>query len=97
MWASYHTCSIIIDVNPWFSEFGWKLYLFCDNHVIKTDWKNNKKIHVFEVLIFWKCTVTVILKKFSSNTIFIWYTSEKFYIVQFTSFSERPNKVKERF
>ena len=36
--------------------------------------KNNKKIHVFEVLIFfifWKLTGTVSLKKFASNTILI--------------------------
>ena len=32
--------------------------------------KNDTKIHVFEILIFWKRTASVSLKKFSSNTIF---------------------------
>ena len=58
--------------------------------------KNDKKIHLFEVLVFWKRTVIVDLKKFSSNTIFRWYTFREFYIVKFSYFSERPNKVKER-
>ena len=44
--------------------------------------KNNKKIHVSEVLIFWKHTVTVNLKKFYSHTIFRLYTSGKFFIVK---------------
>ena len=44
--------------------------LFCDNNVIIADWKKNKKkIYISEVLIFWKRTVTVNLKKFSLNTI----------------------------
>ena len=43
--------------------------------------RNNKKIHVFEVLIFWKQSVTVNLKKFFSHTIFKWYTSGKLCIV----------------
>ena len=41
--------------------------------------KKDKKIHAFEVLIFFgKRTVTVSLKKFTSITIFRWYTFGKF-------------------
>ena len=38
---------------------GEKVKLFCDSHVIITYWvkKKNKKIHVFEILIFWKRTI----------------------------------------
>ena len=47
--------------------------------------KKDKKIHVFEVLIyfFWKYIVTISLKKFSSNTISSWYNFGKYYIVIF--------------
>ena len=58
--------------------------------------RNNTKIHAFEVISFWKRTVSVNLKKFSSNTIFRWYTFGKFYIVKFNYLSERPNEVKNR-
>ena len=58
--------------------------------------KNNTKIHAFEVISLWKRTVTVNPKKFSSNTIFRWYTFGKFYIAKFNYLSERPNKVKNR-
>ena len=50
-----------------------------------------------EALIFWKDTVTVNPNKFSSNTIFRFYTWGKFYMVKFDYFSRRPNKVEERF
>ena len=60
--------------------------------------KKDKKIHAFEVLIFFgKRTVTVSLKKFTSITIFRWYTFGKFDVVKFSYFSGRPNKMKEMF
>ena len=74
--------------------------MFCDNHVIISSWlKKGKKIHVFvmQYSFFWKHIVSVSLKKFSSNTIFRWYTFGKFYIVKFSYFGGRPIKVKERF
>ena len=40
---------------------------------------------------------TANLEKFSSNTIFRWYTLATFYIVKFNYFSERPNKGKRKF
>ena len=46
---------------------------------------------------FWKHAVTVSLKKPFSNTLFRWYTFGKFYLVKFSYFSGRPNKMKERF
>ena len=95
LWASYCTCNIIRGVNLWFQKYGGKVNLFRHNQLI--DWKRIF-LHVFEVLIFfWKLTVTVNPNKFSSNTIFRWYTFGKFYIVKFNYFSERPNTVKERF
>ena len=45
--------------------------------------KKDKNIH-----FFWKRTVIVNLKQFSSNTIFRWYTFGKFYIIKFNYFSE---------
>ena len=59
--------------------------------------KKGKKLYVSETLIFWKHTVPVNLKKFSSNTISRLYTWGKFYMVKLNYFSGRPNKVKERF
>ena len=38
--------------------------MFCDNNVVITNWKHDKKIQVFKVLIFWKRTVTVNFKNF---------------------------------
>ena len=38
---------------------------------------------------FGECTVTVNVKKFSSNTIFRWYAFGKFYIFKFNYFSGR--------
>ena len=65
---SYYACNIIRDEKLWFSKRGWKVHLFCKNHVIITYWlkKKDMKIHTFEVLIFWKRTVTVNLKNLSS-------------------------------
>ena len=59
--------------------------------------KKDKKIHVFEVLIFLEHTITISLKKFSSNTIFSWYNFGIFYIAKFNYISGGPNKVKEMF
>ena len=44
--------------------------------------------------LFWRRTRYVNLKKLSSNTIFKWYISGKFYVVKFNYFSWKPNKVK---
>ena len=60
-----------------------KVNLFCDNHVVITDWKNDKKIQVYEVLIFWKRTVTVNLKKFFSNIIFRYLDIFRYMILYF--------------
>ena len=80
---------------PMISKIWGKVNLFRHNQLI--DWKRIF-LHVFEVLIFlWKRTVTVNLKKVSSNTIFRWYTFGEFYIVKFNYFSERPNTVNKRF
>ena len=57
--------------------------------------KKEKKIHVFEVLIFLKTSCYCQSQVFSLNTVFRWYTLEKFYVVIFNYFSGRPNKVKE--
>ena len=59
--------------------------------------KKDKKIHVFEILIYWKRTVAVNPKKLSSSTIFRWYTFAKFYIVKYNHFSGGPNKTKDIF
>ena len=95
LWASYYTCNFVRDVNPRLSKCEWNL--FCDNHVIITYWL--KSVRKFTFLkhhsFFWKHAVTVNLKKFSSNTIFRWYTFRKLWL--FNYFSGRPNKVKERF
>ena len=62
--------------------------MFCGNRVIITYWlKKGKKLYVSETLIVWSHTVPVNHKKFSSNTIFRLYTSEKFYMVKFSYFS----------
>ena len=60
-----------------------KVNLFCDNHVVITDWKNDKKIEVYEVLIFWKRTVTVNLKKFFSSIIFRYLDIFRYMILYF--------------
>ena len=99
LWVFHYTCNIIRDVKLWFSKCGRKVNLFCDNQVILTYWLRNRirKLAFLKYSFFLKCTGTVNLKKFSSNTIFTWYTFGKFYIVKFNCFSGRPNKVQEMF
>ena len=99
LWASYYTCNIIRDVNLWFSKCRWKVNLFCYNQVIIIYWlkKMIKNFMFLEYPLFWKRTATVNLKKFSSITIFRWYTFGKFHIIKFNYFSGRPDKVKEIF
>ena len=99
LWVFHYTCNIIRDVKLWFSKCGRKVNLFCDNQVILTYWLRNRirKLAFLKYSFFLKCTGTVSLKKFSSNTIFTWYTFGKFYIVKFNCFSGRPNKVQEMF
>ena len=98
LYASSYTCNIVRDVNLWFSKCARKESLFCDNRVIITYWlKKRIKNSRFRSTLFWKLAVTVNLKKFSSNTIFRWYTFGKFYIFKFKYFSGRPNEVKEMF
>ena len=84
-------------MNPWFQKCGRKMNLFCDNHITITYWLKKKISCFWSTHFFWKGTVTVSLRKLSSNAIFRWYTFRKFYIVKFIYFSERPNTVKERF
>ena len=99
LWVFHYTCNIIRDVKLWFSKCGRKVNLFCDNQVLITYWLKNRirKLTFLKYSFFWKCIGTVNLKKFSSNTIFTWYTFGKFYIVKFNYFSGRPNKVQEMF
>ena len=52
------------------------------------DWKKSlRKFTFLKHSFFWKRTVTVNLKKLSSNTIFRWYTFGKFYNIKFNYFS----------
>ena len=91
LWACYHSCNIMREVNPWF----WKINMFSDNHVIITYLlkiaRKSLLKHSFFVL---KLSVTVNLKKCSSNTIFSWYTFRKLYMVWFNCFSGRPRSWK---
>ena len=56
-----------------------------------------KKFKLSRPSLFWRHTVTVNLKKFSSTNIFKLYTCGKFYMFKFNDFSGRPRKVKARF
>ena len=76
---------------------GWKLIFFVTTTLLQLTQKNSKKIHAFEVLIFWKRTVIVNPKRFTSSNILRRYTFGRFCNSKFNYFSERPNKVKERF
>ena len=108
LWASYYTCNIIRDVNPWFWKCGWKVNLFCDNHVIityrpKKRYENSRfwSTHCFLVFVlffvfFGKRTIRVNLSKFSPNTIFRIYFVGIFHIVKFNDFNGRLNKVNKR-
>ena len=73
--------------------------VFRDNQVIIIYWliKRIGKLRFLRYSFFWKHTVTISLKKFSSNTIFSWFNFGKFYIAKLNYFSGRPNKVKETF
>ena len=70
---------------PMILKFGWKVNLFCKKHVFITYWpeKRIRKFIFLRYSFFWKCTVTVNLKKFSLNIIFREYTFGKFYIANF--------------
>ena len=73
--------------------------LFWGNRVLII-YSLKKRIRKFTFLkcsFFWRSTVTVNLNKFSSITIFRWFTFGKFYIAKFCYFSGRHNKVKEMF
>ena len=98
LWASYNICNIIRDVKLWFLRCGCKVNLFCDNQVLITHWwKKDKKFTFSKNSFSWKCTVTVNLKKFSSNTTFRWYTFGKFFIVKFNYSSGRLIRWKRYF
>ena len=99
LWTSYYTYNIIRDVNLWFSKCGWKENLLCEIQVVITYWlkKRIRKFTFLKYTFFWKSTVTVTPKKFSSKTIWRWYTFGKFYISRFNYFSGTRNKVKEKF
>ena len=73
---------------PMISKMWEKANLFWVNHIIITSLQNSR---------FWRRTVTVNLKKFSSNTIFRCYIFGIFYIVKFNYFNGRPNEVKKSF
>ena len=66
LWASYYTCSMIRDVNPWFQKCGCKENLFSDNDVIMTYWlkKRIRRFTVLEDSFLFKRTATVNLTKF---------------------------------
>ena len=51
--------------------------------------KREKKFTFLKHSFFWKHVVTVNFKELSSNTIFRWYTFEKFFMVKFNYFSRR--------
>ena len=57
--------------------------------------KTIRKFTFLNYSFFWKRTAIVNLKKFSSNTVFRLYTFREFYIVKFSYFSGKPNKVKQ--
>ena len=99
MRTSYYTCNVIRDVNQWFWICGLKVNLFFDNHVVIITYWLEKMLRKFTFLkysfFFWKSTVTVNLKKFSSSSIFRWHTFGKFCIVKFNYFRGRYNTVKE--
>ena len=67
-----------------------KINLIYDNKDIINYWlrKKDNQIRAFEELIVWKWAVD--LKKFSSNTIFRWYTFGKFHIDKFNYSHGRP-------
>ena len=52
-----------------------------------------RKFTFLHYSFFWKRTAIVNLKKFSSNTVFRLYTFRELYIVKFSYFSGKPNKV----
>ena len=54
-----------------------------------------RKFTFLNYLFFWKRIAIVNLKKFSSNTVFRLYTFREFYLVKFSYFSGKPNKVKQ--
>ena len=102
LWASYYRYTVIRDVNPWFQKYRWRVNLFCNN-VIITSWLKRRirkftfaKYSFFFSFFFslWERTVTINLKIFSSNTILIWYTFGKFYIVTFNYFRGSILKIK---
>ena len=55
--------------------------------------KIKRKFAFLNYSFFWKRTAIVNLKKFSSNTVFRLYTFRELYIVKFSYFSGKPNKV----
>ena len=60
--------------------------------------KSNKKIHVFEVLIFFENLQVLSVSRNSLQTPSLDQALfEKFHIAKFNYLSERPNKVKETF
>ena len=73
--------------------------VFRYNQVIIIYWliKRIRKFTFLRCSFNWKHSVTISLKKFSSNTIFSWYNFGKFYIVKLNYFSGRTNKAKEMF
>ena len=58
--------------------------------------KGQENSYFWSTHLFWKPTVTVNRKKFSSSTIFRWYALGKFYIAKFNYFRGRPNTVKKK-
>ena len=64
----------------------------------RSDWKTEKKIHVFVVLIFFE---NILLLSISRSSIQTPYLDDillgKFYIVKFNGFSRGPVKVEKRF
>ena len=61
-----------------------------------TEKKGKENSRFWRTHFFGKRTVTVLMK-FSSNTIFRWYTFGKFYIVKFNYFRWRHSNVNQRF
>ena len=55
--------------------------------------KIKRKFTFLNYSFFWKRTAIVNLKKFSSNTVFRLYNFGEFYLVKFSYFSGKPNKV----
>ena len=80
LWASYHTCDIIRDINLWFQNVAKiKFVLWQPGYYnLLTEKKDIRKFTLLKCSFSWKRTFTVNLKTFSSNTIFRWYTFSNF-------------------